>query len=165
MTVIYRTDGAWGTGQGSNLSPAQVDGNFYDIDTRVTSIEDNPVEPIAPIAINIEGQAFTMGLSNGETLGPIAVTYPMPTWRGAWNPGIAYSEMDFFTSPDNGLGAVMIPHTSAATFDWGALDTGGSGLPVYRQLIGGSGTTSGISDLTDVALSGQADNDMLVWDG
>ena len=167
MAIIYRTDGAWGTGQGSNLSPAQVDGNFYDITTRVTYIEDNPVEPVVPIAINIEGSAFTMGLSNGETLGPIAITMPMPTWRGDWNPSVAYNELDFFIAPDNGLGAVMIPHTSAATFDWGALDdaAGGTGLPVYRQLIGGSGTTSGISDLTDVALGTQADNDMLVWDG
>ncbi len=164
MAVVYRTDGAWGSGQGTNLAPAQVDGNFYNIDTRVTFIEDNPVEPVVPIAINIEGSAFTMGLSNGEVLGPIAITMPMPTWRDQWNPGVAYNELDFFVAPDGGLGAVMIPHTSAATFDWGALDTGGTGLPVYRQLIGGSGTTSGISDLTDVALGTQADDDMLVWD-
>src|SRR4249920_972245 len=118
MPVIYRTDGAWGSGKGANLSPAEVDGNFYDIDTRVTSIEDNPVEPIVPTAINIEGSAFTMGLSDGSTLGPITLTMPMPTWRGAWNADLAYNELDFFTSPDNGLGAVMIPHTSAATFDW-----------------------------------------------
>ncbi len=163
MPVIYRTDGAWGTGKGSNLAPAEVDGNFYDVDTRVTFIEDNPVEPIVPTAINIEGALFTMGLSDGSTLGPIVMTYPMPTWRGNWGPGVAYNEIDFFVSPDNGFGTVMIPHTSAATFDWGALDTV-SGTPVYRQLIGGSGTTSGIADLIDVAIGTQADNDLLVWD-
>jgi hypothetical protein len=57
----------------------------------------------------------------------------------------------------------MISHTSAATFDWGALDTV-SGRPVYQQLVGASGTTSGLSDLVDVALGTQAANDMLVWD-
>jgi len=164
MPVIYRTDGAWGTGKGSNLAPAEVDGNFYDVDTRVTFIEDNPVEPITPTAINIEGGLFTMGLSDGSTLGPIVMTYPMPTWRGDWGPGVAYNEIDFFIAPDNGFGSVMIPHTSAATFDWGALDTGGTGLPVYRQLIGGSGTTSGIADQVDVALGTQADDDLLMWD-
>jgi len=164
MAIVYRTDGAWGTGKGTNLAPDEVDGNFYDVDLRVTYIEDNPVEPVTPIAINIEGSAFSMGLSNGETLGPIMITYPMPTWRDHWNPGVAYNEMDFFLSPDGGLGAVMIGHTSAATFDWGALDPT-LALPLYRQLIGGSGTTSGISDLTDVALGTQADADMLVWDG
>jgi hypothetical protein len=162
MAVIYRTDGAWGSGKGTNLAPAEVDGNFYDITQRVTYIEDNPVEPITPIAINIEGGQFTMGLSDGSTLGPITITYPMPLWRGTWAPSVEYNEMDFFTAPDGGLGAVMIGHTSAATFDWGAL-SGGS--PVYQQLVGGSGTTSGISDLIDVALGTQADDDMLVWDG
>jgi len=162
MAIVYRTDGAWGSGQGTNLSPAQVDGNFYDVTTRVTYIEDNPVEPITPIAINIEGGQFTMGLSDGSTLGPITITYPMPLWRGDWAPSVEYNEMDFFTAPDGGLGAVMIGHTSAATFDWGALS---GGAPVYQQLVGGSGTTSGIADLTDVALGTQADNDMLVWDG
>ena len=162
MAIIYRTDGAWGSGQGTNLSPAQVDGNFYDVTTRVSYIEDNPVEPITPIAINIEGGQFTMGLSDGSTLGPITITYPMPLWRGDWAPSVEYNEMDFFTAPDGGLGAVMISHTSAATFDWGALS---GGAPIYQQLVGGSGTTSGIADLTDVALGTQADNDMLVWDG
>lgn len=160
--TVYRTDGAWGAGKGSNLAPAEVDGNFYDIETRVSFIEDNPVEPITPIAINIEGGQFTMGLSDGSTLGPITITYPMPLWRGTWAPSIEYNEMDFFTAPDGGLGAVMIGHTSAATFDWGALS---GGAPVYQQLVGGSGTTNGISDLTDVALGSQADDDMLVWDG
>ena len=126
MPVIYRTDGAWGTGKGSNLAPAEVDGNFYDIDTRLTGIEDNPVEPVVPIAINIEGSAFTMGLSNGETLGPIADHLSDADVAGRLDPSVAYNEMDFFIAPDGGLGAVMIPHTSAATFDWGALDTGGA---------------------------------------
>src|SRR5580765_27063 len=162
MAIVYRTDGAWGSGKGTNLGPAEVDGNFYDLDGRVGFIEENPVEPVTPIAINIEGSAFTMGLSDGSTLGPIAITMPMPTWRGDWAPSRAYAELDFFVAPDGGLGAVMVPHTSAAAFDWGALDDT-LGLPVYRQLIGGSGTTSGISDLIDVALSAMADKDMLVW--
>jgi hypothetical protein len=163
MTIVYRTDGAWGSGKGSNLAPAEVDGNFHDVDTRVAFIEDNPVEPIAPIAINIEGSAFTMGLSNGDTLGPIAITYPMPTWRGNWAPSIAYNEMDFFIAPDGGLGAVMIPHTSAATFDWAAIDSG-SGLPVYRKLIGGSGSTLALDGLTDVTLTSVSNGQLLAYD-
>lgn len=31
--------------KGSNLTPAEVDGNFTDLDGRVTAIEENPVEP------------------------------------------------------------------------------------------------------------------------
>jgi len=86
MAIVYRTDGAWGTGKGSNLEPAEVDGNFYDIDQRVTYWEDNPPLPIEPISITITGYNFTMGLSNGETLGPVVMTMPVPEWRGTWTP-------------------------------------------------------------------------------
>ena len=162
MPVIYRTDGAWGPGKGANLEPAEVDGNFFDIAARVDYIEDNPVAPITPIAISIEGAAFTMGLSNGDVLGPITITYPMPEWRGDWQPTTPYAELDFIVAPDNGLGAVMVPHTSAATFDWAALD--GSGNPIYHQLIGASGETTRLVDLTDVAISALADGEVLTWD-
>jgi hypothetical protein len=164
MTIIYRTDGGWGSGKGVNLTPVEVDGNFYDLDGRVTYVEDNPTPAVVPIAIRMEGGLFFMDLSDGTTLGPIVMTMPVPQWRGEWLPSTPYAEMDFFTAPDNGgFGAVLRDHTSAATFDWGALDSV-SGLPVYQQLVGGSGTTSGIADLVDVALSGQAADDMLVWD-
>lgn len=162
MAVIYRTDGAWGAGKGSNLAPAEVDGNFYDLSGRLSYIEDNPVEPIAPISITISGYAFEMGLSNGETLGPIAMTMPVPLWRGAWTPLTTYKAMDYITAPDGGYGAVMQGHTSGATFDWAALGT--NGLPLYREIVGGSGTTAKLGDLTDVALTGIATGHMLAWD-
>jgi len=165
MPIVYRTDGAWGTGKGSNLSPGEVDGNFYDLDGRVTYIEDNPVLPIEPISITITGYNFYMGLSNGETLGPVTMTMPVPEWRGEWTPATIYHDMDFITAPmpDGGFGAVMQGHTSAATFDWAALGT--NGLPLYRQIVGGSGDTIALAGLTDVALAGLATGDMLVWDG
>lgn len=162
MAIVYRTDGAWGTGKGSNLEPAEVDGNFYDIDQRVTYWEDNPPLPIEPVSITITGYNFTMGLSNGETLGPVVMTMPVPDWRGTWTANTPYHDMDFFTAPDGGFGAVMQSHTSAATFDWAALGT--NGLSNYRQIVGSSGGTVGVSDLIDVALAGLAAGDMLVWD-
>jgi hypothetical protein len=162
MTIIYRTDGSWGTGKGTNLTPVEVDGNFADLDGRVTYVEDNPPDAVVPIAIGIEGSLFTMDLSDGSSLGPIVITMPVPQWRGEWSAITPYAEMDFFTAPDGGgFGAVIRAHTSAATFDWGALD---GGLPIYQQIVGGSGTTSGVADLVDVSLAGQADADMLVWD-
>jgi hypothetical protein len=163
MTIVYRTDGAWGTGKGVNLTPVEVDGNFYDLDGRVTYVEDNPTPAVVPIGINIEGALFTMDLSDGSSLGPIVMTMPVPRWVGGWTPSTPYLEMDFFTAPDGGMGAVMLAHTSAATFDWGALHPV-SGQPVYQQIVGASGTTSGLADLIDVALGAQIVNDMLVWD-
>jgi hypothetical protein len=162
MAIVYRTDGAWGAGQGSNLAPAQVDGNFHDLDLRVTYVEDNPPLPIEPVSITVTGYTLTMGLSNGNVLGPVTMTMPVPKWRDAWTAATPYNDLDFFTSPDGGFGAVMLGHTSAATFDWAATSAGG--LPLYRQIVGASGVTTGISDLTDVALSGLVDGDILVWD-
>jgi hypothetical protein len=39
MAIIYRTSGSWGAGKGSNLTAAEVDGNFSDSDTRVVTLE------------------------------------------------------------------------------------------------------------------------------
>ncbi|HEX2634817.1 MAG TPA: hypothetical protein VHM22_18590 [Bradyrhizobium sp.] len=166
MAIIYRTDGAWGSGQGSNLAPAQVDSNFYDLDTRVTYFEDNPPLPIEPVSITITGYSFSMGLSNGETIGPVTMTMPVPQWRGTWTPNTIYNDLDFFTAPappdgDGGFGAVMLSHTSGTTFDWAA--TSATGLPLYREIVGGSGATTALSDLIDVSVSGTASGDMLAW--
>ena len=81
MAIIYRTSGAWGPGKGANLEPAEVDGNFFDLGTRVDFIEDNPPAAVVPIAMSIEGSALTIGLSNGDVLGPVTITMPMPEWR------------------------------------------------------------------------------------
>jgi hypothetical protein len=163
MPVIYRTDGAWGVGKGSNLAPAEVDGNFHDLAGRVSYIEDNPVLPIAPISITIAGYNFYMGLSNGEMLGPVTMTMPVPQWRGDWTPSTIYNDMDYIIAPDGGFGTVMQSHTSAATFDWAATDPD-NGLPLYRLIVGSNGMTIAYSDLTDVALSSLANHDMPVWD-
>jgi len=126
MPVIYRTAGAWGPGKGANLEPAEVDGNFFDIATRVDFIEDNPPAAVVPIAMSIEGSALTIGLSNGDVLGPVTITMPMPEWRGDWQPSTPYAEMDFVVAPDNSLVAVLIPHTSAAMFDLAGLASNAS---------------------------------------
>jgi hypothetical protein len=160
MAIIFRTDGAWGTGLGVNLSPAQVDGNFWDLQGRLTYIEDNPVEPIEPISITIAGSQFSMGLSNGETLGPITMTMPVPLWRGDWQPSTLYHEMDYFIGTDGGFGVVMVTHTSATTFDWAATS---GGVPVYQVIVGASGTTAALGDLVNVSLTGEADGDLLIF--
>ena len=39
MTIFYVTTGAWGTGTGTPNTAAQVDGNFYDVDQRIVSLD------------------------------------------------------------------------------------------------------------------------------
>src|SRR4029077_18083005 len=150
----------WGTGKGVNLGPAEVDGNFWDLRGRLTNIEANPVRLVEPSSIRIADSQFSMGVSNGQTLGPITMTMPVPLWRGAWLPSTLYHEMDYFTAPDGGFGVVMVGHTSAATFDWAATS---GGVPVYQTIVGASGTTAALGDLVNVSLSGEADGDLLVF--
>jgi hypothetical protein len=163
MPIVYRTDGAWGAGQGSNLSAAQVDGNFYDIDIRVTAIEDNPVPPIAPISMTLTGTSFSMGLSNGTTLGPIQLTMPLPNWRGNWTASTDYDAMDFFTAPDGGFGAVIKDHTSASSFDWAA--SGGSpASALYKKIVAASGVTIAFDELTDVGITSVGNDHFVLYD-
>ena len=164
MSITYRTSGAWGPGKGSNLAPAEVDGNFYDVDQRISAFEDNPPEPIKPVSITLEGYNFTMGFDDGTILGPITMTYPVPQWRGDWTPSTLYNDMDYIIAPDGGFGAVMQTHTSGTTFDWAATDPS-NGLPLYKQIVGSNGMTVAMSDLTDVAISDATVGDMLIWGG
>lgn len=78
MTVIYRTSGAWGAGKGANLTPAEVDGNFYDHAGRIANLEGNP-----PSAINVShlvqnGNLVTIYKSDGSTLGTITLPRATP---------------------------------------------------------------------------------------
>lgn len=163
MTIKYVTTGAWGAGTGSPLDPDEIDENFWDLDQRVSDIEDNPVEPIEPVSMTLEGTQFTMGLSNGNTLGPITVPLVLPTWRGPWEPLTTYSQLDYFVSPDGELGAVLVDHVSAATFSWAAT-TGSPPVAVYKLISASAGTTSGtFADLSDVILTAVADGDIPVY--
>lgn len=135
MTIIYRTTGAWGTGQGSNLSATQVDGNFYDLDTRLTTVENNPVQPYQITSFTIGARTASLTLSDGTVLGPVDIEIPMPRWRGEWQPNTAYVEMDFVTVNGSGLFAVMDDHTSAATFDENAQDLNSPPGLLYQNLM------------------------------
>ncbi len=165
MTIYYVTDGPWGVGGGVLLDAWQIDGNFYDLDSRITAIEDSPVAPIAPLSMALDGTAFTIGWSNGTTTGPIVVPLLLPTNRGDWAPLTAYQELDYFTAPTGELGAVLVAHTSAATFDWAATEGGDL---VYRSITGSAnGALSGLSDVTITDLLGgqglRYDGDLESW--
>jgi hypothetical protein len=91
---VYVTTGAWGAGGGVPLSAAEIDTNFYRVVQRIVSLETDP--PIGPYvtSVALAGTSFTMGLSDGSTLGPITFTIPMPRWRGDWQPLTTYHALD-----------------------------------------------------------------------
>lgn len=67
MTIVLRSV------KGSNLTPAEVDGNFTDLDDRVTEIEDNPVEPVGIANVVVDGATFTVVLTDTTELGPFDI--------------------------------------------------------------------------------------------
>ena len=134
MTQTYRTNdpARWGTGQGFNLSPAQVDINFWDLIQRMIAQESRP-DPSAGISyFSISGTMMYVHMTDATVLGPYEL--PVATFldRGVWAPATVYSKMNTFTI-NGGLYVVVFDHTSGATFDPGAND--GLGNDYYQLMI------------------------------
>ena len=148
MAIIYRTAGPWGAGKGANLVPGEVDGNFYDVDRRLLTVEDNIPEAANGIAFfAVSGSLFYVHMTNGTIQGP----YQLPTlswnFRDAWTPSANYFVNDVITA-NGGTYMVLINHVSAASFDPGAND--GAGHNYYGLLL-----TNPANVLPDGGLNGQ----------
>lgn len=156
MTIVYRAV------KGSNLSAAEIDGNFHDVDDRLVVVETNPPAAVVPTSASMSNDIYTLGFSDGQFYS-VVFTVPRPRYRGEWQPATTYLAVDYFLAPDGSFGAVTADHVSAATFDWSAT-TGSPPVPVYLKLVGADGTTGGLSSLTDVAITSAAAGDMLVYD-
>lgn len=154
----------WGTGTGLAHTAHGADVIVWDLSERVRDLEDNPVSGPYPVSITAEpGFSFSMGLSNGITLGPIMFAMPVPAFRGDWQPATHYDDLNFFIAPDGALGAVMVEHTSDTVFDWLATDGTTDEVLLYRNISGsGTGTLAGLGD---VLLTLPTEGDSLVFDG
>jgi hypothetical protein len=130
MTVIYRTAGAWGGGQGSDLSAAQIDGNFYTIDLAVAAKAATGAG-VAHMTVVSNNQLQTQ-LTDGTYLPPVTLPTATFTFRGQWLPDTVYSANDIITE-DGSVYLVLLGHTSAGTFDPGA--NNGSGADFYGLLL------------------------------
>lgn len=140
MTIVYRTSGPWGAGKGANLVPAEVDGNFFDVSTRVTVLEDGTPTAANGIAFfNIGGtnnELFYVHMTDGTIQGPFAL--PQKTWnfRDVWAPSIVYNADDVVTAIGS-VYLVLLNHISASTFDPTAND--GLGHNFYGLLLSNPG--------------------------
>lgn len=129
----FRTAGAWGAGLGRNLTPAEVDTNFYGHDTRILALEDNPAAGIGISNITVSGNQVMFFMSDATTFGPFNLPYATIAVRsGVWQPTTAYFKLDLIEVSGFGFYLVLQDHTSAATFD---PDRVISSNPVYRLVI------------------------------
>ena len=141
--IDYRTtdNTKWGAGTGGgtagNLTAGQVDGNFWELYTRLKSIEDNPPEAVSIMGFTVIGSQLQVNMTDGTTQGPF--TLPVATFRmmGNWVNDMPLLPLDVITVPHDGVYFVNIEHTTPpapATFDANADD--GSGNLLYSKVFG-----------------------------
>ncbi len=133
MTIIYRTTNAseWGSGKGSNLTPEQVDNNFWEVQKAIAAIEIKEGVGIES-AFVVDGNQLYFNMTDGSVVGPIEMPTVTLNPRGEWRSGIAYAVNDLFTY-NGSVYLVKVNHTAAALFDPNAND--GAGHNYYGLLI------------------------------
>lgn len=105
--------------KGSNLTAAEVDGNFTTLEAMVGAKAAQGVG-IASVAL-VSNNVMQFQMTDHSYLAP--VTLPTATFRfvGVWQPYTAYLVNDIFGEGPSGY-IVLVQHTSAATFDPHATD-------------------------------------------
>jgi len=78
VALVFRTAGVWGAGKGSNLTPAEVDGNFEAIKVALDAIEADPPTAVGISNITSTGSTFTVWLDDGSSFGPFALPTATP---------------------------------------------------------------------------------------
>ena len=131
MTIVYRTAGAWGPGKGSNITPEEFDGNVYDHDVRIASLETNPPSAVSIDTIDVTGNLMTIVLTDASTQGPFIIPTARLRWVGEWQPDVEYFENDIFSN-DLSIYIVLFDHTAAATFDPFRFDSVGF---IYQEML------------------------------
>lgn len=135
VTIVFRTDdGAkWGTGQGSDLTPAQADVNLWNAKVAIEDLQDNPPDAVSIASISQSLNTLTVHLTDSSTQGPFTLPTIPITFRGAWTISTAYAVGDVITSGGSTY-MVIYAHTSdPSAFDPGEND--GSGHNYYGLLL------------------------------
>jgi hypothetical protein len=140
LSLLYRTVGVWGAGKGSDLTAAEVDQNFYDLEQAVETLAANPAQPVEIEDVTVtDGDQMTFQMSDASELGPVTLPSSKPTWRGDWLPDTAYVTGDLFRAEDpltgtTGIYYVNRSFTSDLAFD-PTLGTGIGGVLPYASFI------------------------------
>jgi carbohydrate binding protein with CBM5/12 domain len=160
MTIIYRTSGLWGAGKGANLVAAEVDGNFYDLETRLVAAEDAiPASAVGIAFFEVAGNTFYVHMTDGTIQGPFVLPQLAWNFRGPWLPGTNYSKNDVVTYNGKTY-MVLVNHVSAASFDPGAND--GAGNSYYGVLLANPSVVIPQGGLTGQYLTKTNDADYVV---
>ena len=94
--IIYRTAGAWGGGQGSDLAAAQVDMNFWMLYSLISRCK-NAAPAITISYFTVTGNQMWITMSDHYVFGPFTIPPPCGISGVRGDPNSAYTINDVFT--------------------------------------------------------------------
>lgn len=109
MPLIYRSH------KGSPLSYAEVDGNFRNLDERLTHLEEDIMAPEKFDRVEVVGSQLTFYGTQGSTLGPVEM--PVVKWnpRGMWSDTEGY-HVDDVVQYQEGIYVCLKSHSPSPDF-------------------------------------------------
>lgn len=117
MALVFRTTdlAKWGVGKGANLTPTEVDTNFWDLQELIAAIE--LIEPAQISNITVTGNEMTVHMDNATTFGPFTLPVAAFNFRDTgWLPNTEFDAYDLFVY-NNSLYLVLQDHLSDADFN------------------------------------------------
>lgn len=113
------------TGKGAKLTPAELDANWTEIETRLASLESGGTEGVGIASLSvINNNQLMVTLTDNSTRGPFTLPTGKYAFKAEWQAAFNYIANDII-SFEGSLYLVAYPHTSAATFDPGVGDNNG----------------------------------------
>jgi hypothetical protein len=116
--ITFYGDGDWGTGKGALLTATEVDDNFWNLHSRLVTIETALPTPISIDQFIVEGNLLTIRLTDNSIQGPFVLPAGQWQWFGDWLPGIELL-VNYVITFDGAVYLVLVQHTSVAPFDPG----------------------------------------------
>lgn len=126
MAIVYRSV------KGTNLEPAEFDGNFHDVDDRLNAIETSPSTAVSIASFDVAENQLTITLTDASIHGPFTLPVASIGNAGEWQPNVIYIAPKFVTV-DGSLYLIIFSHNSALTFDPAAND--GLGHDFYQFVL------------------------------
>lgn len=142
MAVVFRDNIGPYTGLGRKLTKSELDGNFYDVLTRIIALESGGAFGLD--SLEYDGAHITFHWSDDTSSGPIRLPVATFRARGAWTNDMALLYLDVVTVTGVGSFLVLEPHTTPSSpeeFDPDADND--SGDPLYLMIAESA-------DMTDV---------------
>lgn len=141
MALTYRTTdlARWGVGKGADLTPTEVDLNFWellqDVNEAIAASAGKTIDYISQT-----GTQLYIHMTDHSIQGPFEL--PSATWsfRGEWQPSTLYAVNDV-VSNSGGVYAVLYDHVSDTSFDPNALD---GGHQLYQLILTAAGLTQAV---------------------